>query len=675
MKKLTFPLILSIALMLTFTTCKKEEAISPILISTLDVTQITTTSAMSGGMITDDGGKQIVSRGVVWSLTTNPSTENNLGIRFEGTGAGTFNSLIANLSENTNYYVRAFATNSNGTTYGNEMQFTTKEGQIPSVSIVEISNITHNEATFSAEITNNGGSAMISRGFCWSEQPNPTTANNQINIAGDIGEYSKTISGLVPNSTYYVRSFAINASGTAYGEEVSFTTSFEPVADGYYLVGDGTALVNFDLKGQMKPTLNELGQEPRAELLELFVSVKAGSEGFNIVKVAGTTHITYGPSADFAEVTELHLDEPRTGKFWRGSLAETSSKFTVPEDGLYHVVYDTELGIAVVAHVKWGVIGSATPGGWGESTPMTATFDLNKMDFTVTEITMLENSWKLRYSNGWKIFIDAAGTVRVNTNLGGSITAPVPGAADIFHDNYGIYTITLTWELGEGWVGSMERTGDGDPIPEYPEAMYLVGAASAYGWATPGENDEAIMHKLAGGESSEGIFWKIAHLDGGAGFKMSAAGWSDPNIGFNEVDVFDPEGVVVSEDGGNFIIAESGMYMIVLNLRNNMTKVSIKEAAVYGIGDAFGGWDAGVLANKFTVNHTAKTLISPALPASGNIRIYADHSWISDWWNAEFNVFDGIIEYRNDGSDLGVVPGSAGQVISLSFDDNTGSIK
>ncbi len=449
-----------------------------------------------------------------------------------------------------------------------------------------------------------------------------------------------------------------------------------PVEDGIYVVGAGTALTDFDLKGLMKPTINEVGQEPRASLLELFVAVKGGSDGFNIIKVEGSTETVHGPGGDFGLVAEEDLDveEPRDG-VWRGSLAVTDTKFTVPEDGLYHVVYDTELNVIVIARVKWGLIGAATPGGWSDDTPMNTSFDLNKMEFTVTEVTLFEDPWKFRYSGGWKVFIDDEGTVKVNANLGGSVSDLEPGGADIMHDNYGVYTVKLTWELGEKHVAELTRTGDGEPLPEYPEAMFLVGDATAYGWATPGEDVEAIMHKLAGGGNNEGIFWKIAHLDGGIGFKLAAENWGSPNLGFNEVDEFDAEGVMVADDGeGNMMIDQVGMFMIVLNLRDDMVKVSIKPAAVYGIGDAFGGWDAGVEDNKFAVDNENKAIISPRLPADGNIRMYAAHSWISDWWHAEFNVFDGKIEYRNDGGDQEAVPGTEGQQIMLYFDDNTGSI-
>jgi len=451
------------------------------------------------------------------------------------------------------------------------------------------------------------------------------------------------------------------------------------VEDGVYIKGAGTALTEFDLKGLMKPTLNENGQEERSQLLELFVAVKAGSDGFNIVKVSGETHTVYGPGADFNEITEDPWDAsneyPTTAKFWRGAIAETDTKFTVPEDGLYQIVYDTELGVVVLTQAKWGLIGAATPGGWGEDTPMTTTFNIEEMDFTVTDIPLLKNEWKFRIGNGWKIWLNEDGSVRVNTNLGGSVSAPTPGGDNIANDEYAKYTVTLNWELGKAFTGDIKKTGEGDPLPDYPEAMYLTGAATAYGWAEPATEDDAIMHPLAGGAPSEGIFWKIAHLQGGEGFKLSAAAWSEPNLGYNEIDEYDTDGVAVGDQDGNMLVEESGMYIIVLNLRDDQIKLSIKPAAVYGIGDVFDGWDAGVEANKFTIDNDAKTLVSPALPSSGNIRMYADHSWIPDWWNAEFNVFDGQILYRDAGGDQEAVPGEAGQVVTLHFDDNTGSIE
>jgi len=456
------------------------------------------------------------------------------------------------------------------------------------------------------------------------------------------------------------------------------------VLDGVYVKGAGTALTDFDTKGQMKITRNEVTQTDRAQLLELYVAVKAGADGFNIVTVEGATKTTYGPGDDFAAVAEADLDadEPKDG-LWRGSVKVTDNKFTVAEDGLYHVVFDTELKKAAIAKVNWGIIGGATPGGWGENTAFTApAFDLNTMTYEIPSVAVTVDTWKFRYSNGWKIILDPdfdlgdgnAG-IKVNTNFGGAVNALVPGGDNIANDTYANYKLTITYTLGSPFAATFEYESDGDPLAQYPEAMYLVGAGTAYGWDTPGSVDAAVMHKCAGGGESEGLFWKILYIEAGQGFKVSAADWGTPNLGQGDVDEYDANGVEVTDNGGNMDIAESGMYMVVLDLRNDTKKLSVIAPSVYGMGDTFGGWDEDVAANLFTIDNTAKTLTSPATVADGNTRMYVSHAWIPAWWNAEFNVFDGVIEYRNDGGDQDPVAVTAGQVVTLTFDDNTGTIQ
>ena len=92
-------------------------------ISTFPIGNITSTSATSGGNITNNGGTPVTQRGVVWSTSQNPTTANNS--TSDGSGTGDFTSNLINLTANTTYYVRAYATNSGGTAYGNELSFTT----------------------------------------------------------------------------------------------------------------------------------------------------------------------------------------------------------------------------------------------------------------------------------------------------------------------------------------------------------------------------------------------------------------------------------------------------------------------------------------------------------------------------------------------------------------------
>jgi len=92
-------------------------------ITTSSVTSIAQTTATSGGNITSDGGATVTARGICWSTSSTPTTANNLS--FDGSGNGAFVSNLTGLVPNTLYYVRAYATNSAGTAYGNEISFTT----------------------------------------------------------------------------------------------------------------------------------------------------------------------------------------------------------------------------------------------------------------------------------------------------------------------------------------------------------------------------------------------------------------------------------------------------------------------------------------------------------------------------------------------------------------------
>ena len=94
-------------------------------VSTAQITNLTAHSAVSGGNVTDDGNTDVTARGVVWNTTGNPDIQNNDGITFDGTGPGAFTSVLDNLQAESTYFLRAYATNSEGTAYGAELSFTT----------------------------------------------------------------------------------------------------------------------------------------------------------------------------------------------------------------------------------------------------------------------------------------------------------------------------------------------------------------------------------------------------------------------------------------------------------------------------------------------------------------------------------------------------------------------
>jgi len=190
-------------------------------ISTTAISNITAISAESGGNITNNGGFAITARGVCWSTISNPTISDNHTTN--GSGTGNFTSDFTNLEVSTTYYVRAYGTNINGTVYGNQLYFITENG-IPTLTTSSISIITAIAATSGGNINDDGGSAITSRGVCWSTTINPTTSNDKTIDASGTGVYTSSLTSLSINTTYYVRAYATNAAGTNYGNQQSFIT-------------------------------------------------------------------------------------------------------------------------------------------------------------------------------------------------------------------------------------------------------------------------------------------------------------------------------------------------------------------------------------------------------------------------------------------------------------------
>ena len=192
-------------------------------VTTANVTNVTETTATSGGNVTDDGGSTITARGVCWSTSQNPTINDNKTT--DGNGTGGFNSSLTNLIPNTTYYVRAYATNSAGTGYGNEVSFTTLQNVgLPTVTTTNITDITQTTATSGGNVTDDGGATITAHGVCWNTSQNPTINDNKTTDSGGIGGFNSSLTNLTPNTKYYVRAYATNIAGTGYGNEVSFTT-------------------------------------------------------------------------------------------------------------------------------------------------------------------------------------------------------------------------------------------------------------------------------------------------------------------------------------------------------------------------------------------------------------------------------------------------------------------
>ncbi len=215
-------------LFFTFGSCKKDEdemsapsGMIPELI-TKSVSGISQISAISGGNITSEGSSSITYRGICWNTSPNPTISNSKTTN--GSGVGNFTSTLTGLTANNLYYVRAYATNSYGTSYGNSITFTTAASSLPSISTSSINTITQFTAQGGGNVSSDGGSAITTRGICWSTNPTPTTLNSKTSNGTGTGSYSSSMAGLIANTLYYVRAYATKSAGTAYGNVQSFST-------------------------------------------------------------------------------------------------------------------------------------------------------------------------------------------------------------------------------------------------------------------------------------------------------------------------------------------------------------------------------------------------------------------------------------------------------------------
>ena len=193
-------------------------------LTTAVVSSITVTGASSGGTISADGGATVTARGVCWGLTANPTISGSR--TSNGSGTGSFTSALTGLSSNTTYHVRAYATNSSGTAYGSDVAFTTSQGtSLALVTTAAASSITVTGAAGGGNVVSDGGTTVTGRGICWGVTANPTTSGSHTSDGSGTGSFASALTSLSPNTTYHVRAYAMNSSGTAYGSDIAFATA------------------------------------------------------------------------------------------------------------------------------------------------------------------------------------------------------------------------------------------------------------------------------------------------------------------------------------------------------------------------------------------------------------------------------------------------------------------
>ena len=190
-------------------------------ITTGSISNIKAKTATINVNISQLGGGMALSKGVVYSETTNPTTSDTKITSSSTTN--NFNLDLENLKENTLYYLKAFITNEKGTFYGDEINFKTLNG-IVIFNSSEVYSIKAELAKFKTTIGNDGGSDITERGVCWSTNINPTINDNKKSETGKLGGYELEMTNLASNTKYYARAYAVNSVMTTYSNEIEFTT-------------------------------------------------------------------------------------------------------------------------------------------------------------------------------------------------------------------------------------------------------------------------------------------------------------------------------------------------------------------------------------------------------------------------------------------------------------------
>ncbi|MEE0921901.1 MAG: hypothetical protein U0L47_05340 [Paludibacteraceae bacterium] len=315
-----------------------------------------------------DGGASVTDMGICWGTQANPTIED-----IHKSTKDTVAVLdIPSLQPNTQYYVRAYAVNKVGVAYSEEKTFTTsKEIALPTVTTAIVTQITETSAVASGNVTSDGGAEVTERGVCIATVSNPTTAHIKISAGGGKGSFTCNLTGLQPNTTYYVRAYATNEVGTAYGEKVIFTTKEES-------------------------SIPSNGTENGHEYVDLGLSVKWAT-----CNVGASKPEDYGDYFAWGETTTKSTYNWSTYKYCNGSYNSLTKYNTRSDYGT--VDNKTQLDLSDdAARANWG-------GAWRMPTDAELTELREQCTWSWTTQNGVNGYKVTSKSNGNSIFLPAAG--------------------------------------------------------------------------------------------------------------------------------------------------------------------------------------------------------------------------------------------------------------------------
>jgi hypothetical protein len=418
----------------------------PILSSTTDATSITQTSASSGGTISSDGGATITTSGVVWNTTGTPTVADSKTT--DGATSGTFVSSITGLTCNTTYYVRAYATNSVGTGYGNQVSFTTLD--LPTVTTQAVSNIAPTTVTGNGTVVSDGNSTIIERGFVWKTSMDPTINDNKLVISGTTGSFNGSITGLTQNTLYYVRAYATNSVGTNYGVNDAFITSIAQTSPTIVLNTADTANLGSDTTPTLEMTATDINNDNVQYNIQISTdsSFPFTEKWVAVGDVTGTSSIAH--SSDGISWTG---DGKTIFSIYGYTVAYNGTMWVAAGSGTNSLAYSyngidwTGLGTSIFSEYGYGIAWNgtmwvATGGGTNSLAYSYNGIDWTGLGTTIFSITGYNLAW-----NGSLWVATGHGTNSIAYSSNGTSWTAVSGSSSIFSS----YGRAVAWN-GSLWV-------------------------------------------------------------------------------------------------------------------------------------------------------------------------------------------------------------------------------
>lgn len=318
-------------------------------VETAEVLELTSNSAKVVGFVVAQG-TGFTERGVVYHTQPNPTVDNPKVV-FQGTTeSASFNVTLTGLSRVTRYYARAYGISASGVVYGKQFDFTTL-AVLPTVTTTAVTAITGTTAQTGGNVTDNGGAAVMERGVVLSTTPNPTLANTKVVSGAGSGAFTSALTDLQGLTTYFVRAFATNSVGTAYGEQRQFTTLVSIRT--WYIAGNfleasypGHTFLNWN--PAQSPFIRNAPGNP--DLMEGYFFMGLANNEFKVVRQPSWSgdHGFGGP----------------------GILSEGGANIQLPGPAFYRFTVNPTALTFTATPLVWGVIGEGTPGGWSTETPL-----------------------------------------------------------------------------------------------------------------------------------------------------------------------------------------------------------------------------------------------------------------------------------------------------------------